>query len=102
MEKVPYLQRAKQIYEEGTRRAQEIVRGRADIRPFVQAFLLLPNELKMDKARYSKYLRAQLEGAQAARSSGFTLWNASNIYYMIAFPLTPYVTERPRAILQAR
>lgn len=94
MEKVPYLERAKDIYRSGTRRAKEIVRGRADIRPFVQAFLLEPKELSMSEETYSRYLRMQLEGAMEAQSSGFTLWNAANDYFMVTAPLTPYIAQR--------
>lgn len=94
MEALPYLERAKTIYQEGSRRAREIVRGRAVVRPFVQAFLLTSNELDMNKAAYSDYLRVQLAGAQAGNASGFTLWNARNVYYMVTFPLTPYVPKR--------
>ena len=97
MEKIPYLERAKDIYLLGTRRAKEIVRGRADIRPFVQAFLLEPNELSMDERTYSRYLRMQLEGAQVARSSGFTLWNAANDYFMITASLSPYIAKREKS-----
>ncbi len=98
MEKLPYLERAKTIYDEGSRRAREIVRGRAVIRPFVQAFLLLSNELDMNKAEYSEYLRVQLAGAQQGHASGFTLWNARNVYYMVTFPLAPYIAKRPATI----
>ncbi len=91
----PYLKRANLLYKEGTWRAEKIVDGRALIRPFVQSFLLLPNELAMDKSEYSDYLREQLEGAQEAHSSGFTLWNFGNNYYMVTFPLKPYVPARP-------
>jgi len=91
----PYLKRANLLYKLGTWRAEKIVDGRALIRPFVQAFLLLPSELAMDKPEYSEYLRQQLEGAQAAHASGFTLWNFGNNYYMVTFPLRPYVPARP-------
>ncbi len=92
---LPYLKRAKYLYRMGTWRSQRIVNGRAIIRPFVQAFLLGPYELKMDKAQYSNYLRTELEGVQDANAPGFLLWNFGTDYYMVTFPLTPYVPRRP-------
>ncbi len=93
MKDVPYVDRAGQIYRQGTARAQEIVGNRTLVRPFVQAFLL-GGERNMDTAEYSRYLRVELEGARASRSSGFTLWNFGNDYYMVTFPLTPFVPAR--------
>ncbi|HUX21120.1 MAG TPA: putative glycoside hydrolase, partial [Spirochaetia bacterium] len=89
--KMSYLDRAKYLYRMGTWRAQRIVNGRAIIRPFVQAFLLGSYELAMDKPQYSTYLRTQLEGLQEAHAPGFLLWNFGTNYYMVTFPLTPYV-----------
>ena len=90
-----YLDRAKYLYRMGIWRARRIVEGRAVIRPFVQSFLLGPYELKMDKARYSNYLRTELEGVRDAHASGFLLWNFGTDYYMVTFPLSPYVPKRP-------
>lgn len=85
-----YMQRAKYLYRVGTWRARQIVEGRAIIRPFVQSYLMLRNELAWDEPQYSEFLRLELEGAQEAHSSGFTLWNHANHYYMVTFPLAPY------------
>ena len=85
-----YLERAYAIYETGVRRAQQLVQGRSYIRPYVQAFLI-GGELKMEPDEYGRYLTRQLEGNQAAAAAGFTLWNASNRYYMVTEPLQPYL-----------
>ena len=90
---LPYIERAKKIYEEGTWRSAAIVEGRSVIRPYVQAFRIY-GELKMTPAEYTNYLRVQLEGSTAAAASGFTLWNASNDYYMAAFPLAEFLPAR--------
>jgi hypothetical protein len=87
---LPYLERARQIYQEGTTRAAEMVAGRSLIRPYVQAFLI-GEELNMNVEEYSLYLRNQLEGARNAPASGFTLWNASNRYYMVKENLKPFL-----------
>ena len=84
----PYLTRARTIYEEGTTRAASMVHGRSLIRPYVQAFLI-GGELAMGPAEYWTYLVRQIEGTLAAPSSGFTLWNASNRYYMVTGSLLP-------------
>ncbi len=86
MKEVPYLERAGEIYREGTIRAAEIVAGRSLIRPYVQAFLL-PSEYYMEEAEYQEYLMQQLRGCRDAGSSGWTLWNMSNKYYMVPVPL---------------
>lgn len=83
-----YLDRARQIYREGTWRAASITGGRSLIRPYVQAFLI-GGELRMEAPEYSRYLLQQIEGALEAPSSGFTLWNASNHYYMLTMDLRP-------------
>jgi hypothetical protein len=48
----------------------------------------------MGPPEYSQYLTNQIEGTLAAPSSGLTLWNASNHYYMVIEPLTTYFGER--------
>ena len=88
-----YVERAYDIYESGVRRAQRMVQGRAHIRPYVQAFLI-GRELRMEEEEYSRYLLRQLDGNRAAAGSGFTLWNASNRYYMVTEPLQPYFDTR--------
>ena len=82
MKSTPYLQRAQDIYFEGTQRAKEIVRGRSLIRPYVQAFLL-PSEYYMEEPQYFEYLHRQLQGSLDAESSGWLFWNMSNRYYMV-------------------
>jgi hypothetical protein len=87
-----YLPRAEYIYEEGTRRAAYIVEGRSIVRPFVQSFRL-GGELSFAPAVYSTYLVNQVEGSLAGAGSGFTLWNASNDYYMVKVPLGPIIEK---------
>ncbi len=78
-----YLERAKYIYSEGTRRAGIITKNRALIRPYVQAFLI-GKELNMEYEEYTRYLEVQIEGVKEAGGSGYTMWNNSNRYYMVA------------------
>ena len=86
MKELSYLDRSQEIYYEGTLRAAEITAGRSLIRPYVQAFLL-PAEYYMDEDEYQDYLLRQLQGCRDADSSGWTLWNMSNRYYMVPEPL---------------
>ncbi len=83
----PYLDRAEFIYREGTRRAKSIAAGRAFVRPYIQSFLI-GGELKFEEPVYSAYLIRQLTGARD--SSGFTLWNAANRYYMVTSRLNAF------------
>ena len=78
-----YLERAKYIYSEGTRRAALITENRALIRPYVQAFLI-GKELNMEYEEYTRYLEVQIEGVNEAGGSGYTMWNNSNRYYMVS------------------
>jgi len=89
---IDYLERAKIIYDQGTFRAASITGERAIIRPYIQAFLI-GRELEMSTSEYSTYLKQQLAGTKAAPSSGFTLWNASNRYYMVRESLQPFVVN---------
>jgi hypothetical protein len=86
---LPYLERAKLIYREGSERSAMIAGGRSLIRPYVQAFLI-GGELSMEQQEYSRYLLEQLQGSRAGNASGFTLWNMSNKYYMVTMPLHDY------------
>ena len=86
MKNLPYLERSEKIYYEGTVRAREIVAERSVIRPYVQAFLL-PFEYYMEEDVYQEYLLKQLRGCRDSESSGWTLWNMSNNYYMVPEPL---------------
>jgi hypothetical protein len=92
MRSVPYFDRAAQIYLQGTERAKQIVAGGSLIRPYVQAFLLryLPPEESLDTPQAGQLLVRQLRAAQRAPASGYTLWNASNDYYMVTATLEPY------------
>jgi hypothetical protein len=85
-----YLPRAKYIYQEGTKRAAYMVEGRSIIRPYVQAFRI-GGELAFDQQVYSTYLVNQVQGSLQGAGSGFTLWNASNDYYMVTVPLGPII-----------
>jgi len=85
-----YLPRAKYIYEEGTKRSAYIVEGRSIIRPYVQAFRI-GGETSFAPPVYSAYLLNQVHGALEGAGSGFTLWNASNDYYMVTVPLGPII-----------
>lgn len=87
-----YLERAKIIYDQGTFRAASITGERAVIRPYIQAFLI-GRELEMSTLEYSTYLKQQLAGTKSAPSSGFTLWNSSNRYYMVRESLRPFVVN---------
>lgn len=92
LEKTAYLERAEKIYNEGSRRALEIVNGRSLIRPFVQAFLI-GGERDFEKPVYTDYLRRQLKGLYETGASGFTLWNASGRYYMVSESTSDYVRD---------
>ncbi len=96
MRGVPYFDRAGRIYAEGVVRAKLLVGGNSLIRPYVQAFLLrtLAPEENLDVAQSSELLRRQLAAAQGSASSGYTLWNASNDYYMVSSSLTAYQPGR--------
>ncbi|MGA2763254.1 MAG: putative glycoside hydrolase [Spirochaetia bacterium] len=87
-----YLPRAQYIYQEGSRRSAYIVEGRSIIRPYVQAFRI-GGELSFPPAEYTTYLVDQVQGALAGAAQGFTLWNASNDYYMASVPLGPMISQ---------
>jgi hypothetical protein len=89
-----YLPRAKYIYQEGTKRSAYIVEGRSVIRPYVQAFRI-GAETSFPLPVYSAYLLNQVHGSLEGAGSGFTLWNASNDYYMVTVPLGPLITQNP-------
>jgi hypothetical protein len=89
MAKVEYLERARRIYADGSKRAYIISGKRALIRPYVQAFLL-GGERRMNSAGYQKYLQNQIEGVLSGPSPGFTLWNYGNTYYMVTKPMGEY------------
>ena len=82
--------RARYLYREGSNRATGIVDGRALIRPYVQAFRI-GGETAFSNATTGLYLVSQLQGTLGSAASGFTLWNASNDYYMVMQPLGPMI-----------
>jgi hypothetical protein len=84
-----YFDRAKAIYLAGSNRAAFFVGNRSIVRPYIQAFLI-GVERKYETEEYAAYLARQLDGTIASKAQGFTLWNASNIYYMISESLLPY------------
>jgi len=87
-----YLPRAQYIYQEGTRRSAYIVESRSVIRPYVQAFRI-GGELSFTPTVYTSYLVDQVQGALQGAAQGFTLWNASNDYYMVTVPLGPLISQ---------
>lgn len=89
-----YLERAREIYRQGTLRADQIGQSSSLIRPYVQAFLL-GGERKMTAATYTDYLEKQIQGTMEGAAAGFLLWNFSNQYYMVTKPLTEYLKELP-------
>ena len=89
MKDLPYLERAEEIYREGSKRSARIVGNRSIIRPYIQAFLM-GSELKMEDDEYAMYLNLQIKGSEESESSGFSLWNASNRYYMVNDSFTEY------------
>jgi len=89
MANVEYLERARRIYDEGSKRAYIIAGQRALIRPYVQAFLL-GGETKMGATAYQKYLDNQIEGSLSSPSPGFTLWNYGNTYFMVTKSMEQY------------
>ncbi len=86
---LPYLERAEEIYREGTKRSSRIVGNRSLIRPYIQAFLM-GKELNMEDDEYAMYLNVQIKGSEESDSSGFSLWNASNRYYMVDDSFTDF------------
>ncbi|MBI9096894.1 MAG: hypothetical protein JEY91_00380 [Spirochaetaceae bacterium] len=83
LQDLPYLDRAEEIYREGSKRSARIVGSRSIIRPYIQAFLM-GNELNMEDNEYTMYLNRQVKGSEESESSGFSLWNSSNRYYMVS------------------
>jgi photosystem II stability/assembly factor-like uncharacterized protein len=88
-----YLPRAGYIYQEGTKRSAWIVEGRSVIRPYVQAFRI-GSETSFSMPVSATYLVNQVQGSLQGAASGFTLWNASNDYYMATVPLGPIIQGR--------
>nr|WP_233275039.1 putative glycoside hydrolase [Borrelia anserina] len=85
-----YTTRAYKIYREGSNRASVFASGNVIIRPYVQAFLLGP-ERRVSKEVYLEYFSHQLKGVKESLGNGFSLWNASNIYYMVENDLSEFL-----------
>ena len=56
--------------------------------------LRIGGELAFTQPVYSAYLMNQVKGSLEGASSGFTLWNASNDYYMVTVPLGPVIQSQ--------
>ncbi|AHH13662.1 Putative cytosolic protein [Borrelia hermsii MTW] len=85
-----YTTRAYKIYREGSNRASVFSSGNVIIRPYVQAFLLGP-ERRVSEKVYLEYFSHQLRGVKESLGNGFSLWNASNIYYMVKSNLSEFL-----------
>ena len=90
----PYLQWAERLYNEGVSRGRRITADHVLIRPYIQSFLI-GGELEFERPTYTAYLKHQIRGALSAGASGFTLWNNSGRYYMVADGLW-FPGEAPR------
>ncbi|MBN2735358.1 MAG: hypothetical protein JXR70_00150 [Spirochaetales bacterium] len=89
-----YTDRANYIQKEGTRRTAMLGNYNIVVRPYMQAFLMnIYGEMSMTPQEYEFFLDTQAKGALDGHASGFTFWNASNNYYMIANDLSPYIKE---------
>ena len=91
-----YLDRAREIYARGSLRAQQLAGESVSVRPYIQAFLI-GVERDYEEDEYSMYLLQQLDGVLDSAASGFTLWNASNNYYMVGDSLLEYTKGSPAA-----
>ncbi|WP_174220828.1 putative glycoside hydrolase [Borrelia turcica] len=87
-----YTTRAYKIYKEGSNRAAVFSFNKTIIRPYVQAFLL-GQERYVSKEIYLGYFSNQLRGIKESLGNGFSLWNASNIYYMVKNDLSEFLTN---------
>ncbi|HEX3046280.1 MAG TPA: putative glycoside hydrolase [Bacillota bacterium] len=93
MPKVPYLDRAERIYQQGTFRAYTNAKERSLIRPYVQAFLL-GAEYRFSGPERTKYLLNQLEGIFTSNTPpGYTLWNYPNKYDMVNSEFQKYMEK---------
>jgi len=90
---LPYLLRAQRLYRDGVARAQRIGGDTVLIRPYIQAFLI-GGELNFEEPEYTDYLKHQIVGAHAGGASGYTLWNYSGRYYMVARGLESFSLEQ--------
>jgi hypothetical protein len=92
-----YLDWAEQIYREGVARGRRITDEHVIIRPYIQAFLI-GGELEFELPTYTDYLKRQIRGSVHGGASGFTLWNNSGRYYMVArglwYPDGPRISRR--------
>lgn len=74
----PARERPYRIYRLGTLRASRIARGKALIRPYVQAFYL---DVSYDRLYYDKdYVLKEVRGVRDGADQGMTFWNNSGRY----------------------
>jgi hypothetical protein len=74
----PARERPYRIYRLGTLRAARIARGKALIRPYVQAFYL---DVSYDRLYYDKdYVLREVRGVRDGANQGMTFWNNSGRY----------------------
>jgi hypothetical protein len=74
----PAEQRPYRIYKLGTLRASSIARGKALIRPYVQAFYL---DVSYDQTYYGKkYVLQEIRGVRGGVDQGMTFWNNAGRY----------------------
>jgi hypothetical protein len=78
-----YLEWAETLYREGVARGRRITGDSVLIRPYIQAFLI-GGELEFEEPYYTDYMKRQIRGGIDGGGSGFTLWNFSGRYYMVA------------------
>lgn len=75
------------IYKLGTLRASAIARGKALIRPYVQAFYL---DVSYDQAYYGKkYVLQEIRGVREGVGQGMTFWNNAGRYDDLAGTYVP-------------
>lgn len=92
-DELPYMPRAQFLYREGVSRARRIAGETTLIRPYIQSFLI-GGELQFEEPEYTDYLKYQIAGAVAGGADGYTLWNYSGRYYMVARGLDPETIGR--------
>ncbi len=82
--KGPRSQRSYRILYDGSVRALNIVQGKAEIRPYIQAFRLLAPTYGAD------YIQNQVHGVNKADATGYYFWNAAGKYSDVFHALQQY------------
>ncbi|MBD5443856.1 MAG: hypothetical protein HDR34_10740 [Treponema sp.] len=99
----PYADRPYRVYYYGTYRNTIMVRNRAIIRPWVQAFYL---NVRYDRQYYNKeYVQKEVFGVRDSVNRGYMHWNNSGDYGTISPDVgdsTPYIGTAPEADLKFR